>query len=58
MINLTNSLLDPDKKIRIHLIGVAGSGMSGLAQLLIEIGHEVSGSDRVNSGHCGMRRRV
>src|ERR1700758_1398892 len=32
---------------RIHLVGVAGSGMSGLAGLLIELGHTVSGSDRV-----------
>ena len=30
---------------RIHLIGVAGSGMSGLASLLIGLGHTVSGSD-------------
>ena len=49
MTDLTQSLLDPSKKLRIHLIGVAGSGMSGLAQLLLEMGHEVSGSDRVNS---------
>src|SRR6188768_1933011 len=34
---------------RIHLIGVAGSGMSGIAALLLEIGHEVSGSDRVGT---------
>jgi UDP-N-acetylmuramate--alanine ligase len=32
---------------RIHLVGVAGSGMSGLAALLIELGHSVSGSDKV-----------
>src|SRR5215467_15832304 len=32
---------------RIHLVGVAGSGMSGLAGLLIELGHTVSGSDKV-----------
>src|SRR5205823_12353436 len=31
---------------RIHLIGVAGSGMSGIAALLIELGHRVSGSDK------------
>jgi UDP-N-acetylmuramate--alanine ligase len=31
---------------RIHLIGVAGSGMSGIAALLLELGHKVSGSDR------------
>jgi len=34
---------------RIHLVGVAGSGMSGLAALLLELGHEVSGSDKVGS---------
>ena len=34
---------------RIHLVGVAGSGMSGLAGLLIELGHTVSGSDKVTS---------
>ncbi|MEY2564869.1 MAG: UDP-N-acetylmuramate--alanine ligase [Verrucomicrobiota bacterium] len=34
---------------RIHLIGVAGSGMSGVAALLLELGHEVSGSDKVRS---------
>ena len=39
-----------DSPLRIHLIGVAGSGMSGLARLLIEMGHVVSGSDRVTSG--------
>jgi len=29
---------------RIHLIGVAGSGMSGIAALLLALGHSVSGS--------------
>src|SRR5881392_2731690 len=31
---------------RVHLLGVAGSGMSGIAALLLELGHEVSGSDK------------
>ncbi|MEM7010694.1 MAG: UDP-N-acetylmuramate--L-alanine ligase [Verrucomicrobiota bacterium] len=35
--------------IRIHLIGVAGSGMSGLASLLMGMGHRVSGCDRVTT---------
>ncbi|MFM7182200.1 MAG: UDP-N-acetylmuramate--L-alanine ligase [Verrucomicrobiales bacterium] len=35
--------------LRLHLLGVAGSGMSGLAGLLLQLGHEVSGSDRVSS---------
>ena len=34
---------------RIHLVGVAGSGMSGLAGLLIELGHTMSGSDKVTT---------
>ena len=34
---------------RIHLIGVAGSGMSGIAGLLLALGHRVSGCDRVSS---------
>lgn len=35
--------------LRVHLIGVAGSGMNGIAEMLMEIGHRVSGSDRVSS---------
>jgi UDP-N-acetylmuramate: L-alanyl-gamma-D-glutamyl-meso-diaminopimelate ligase len=31
--------------MHIHLIGVAGTGMSALAALLLEAGHRVSGSD-------------
>lgn len=31
---------------KIHLIGVAGSGMSGIAGLLLALGHQVSGSDK------------
>lgn len=34
---------------RIHLLGVAGSGMSGLAALLLELGHEVRGSDKLST---------
>src|SRR6202453_1479156 len=34
---------------KVHLIGVAGSGMSGIAGLLLSLGHQVSGSDRVTT---------
>ncbi|PWT87162.1 MAG: UDP-N-acetylenolpyruvoylglucosamine reductase, partial [Acidobacteria bacterium] len=44
---LTKFLLDSPR--RIHLIGVAGSGMSGIAGLLIALGHRVSGCDRVST---------
>jgi UDP-N-acetylmuramate--alanine ligase len=37
----------------IHLIGVAGSGMSGIAALLLGLGHKVSGSDKVDTTEVG-----
>lgn len=44
------SLLKESKhSMRIDLIGVAGSGMSGLAWLLMALRHKVSGSDRVTT---------
>lgn len=39
--------------MRIDLIGVAGSGMSGLASLLLALGHKVSGSDKVSTLETG-----
>lgn len=42
---LTEFLIGPPR--RVHLIGVAGSGMSGIAGLAIALGHRVSGSDKV-----------
>ncbi|HEY3663065.1 MAG TPA: UDP-N-acetylmuramate--L-alanine ligase [Chthoniobacterales bacterium] len=45
----------------IHLIGVAGSGMSGIASLLLELGHDVRGSDKARNqetqrlGQLGLR---
>lgn len=33
------------KKQHIHFVGVGGIGMSGLAQVLLQLGYEVSGSD-------------
>jgi UDP-N-acetylmuramate--alanine ligase len=43
---------------RIHLIGVAGSGMSGVAALLLELGHEVSGSDKLTSQETDRLQRL
>ncbi len=44
--------------MRIHLIGVAGSGMSGLASLLLGLGHRVSGSDKVTTVETERLQRV
>jgi UDP-N-acetylmuramate--L-alanine ligase/UDP-N-acetylenolpyruvoylglucosamine reductase len=49
MIELSKLLTDRSQPLHIHLIGVAGSGMSGLALLLLGMGHKVSGSDRVTT---------
>ncbi len=34
---------------RVHFIGIGGIGMSGIAEVLLELGFEVSGSDIVDS---------
>jgi UDP-N-acetylmuramate--L-alanine ligase/UDP-N-acetylenolpyruvoylglucosamine reductase len=43
---------------RVHLVGVAGSGMSGLAALLIELGHAVSGSDKASTTETDRLQRL
>ena len=49
-VEILQRLRDPKSApLRVHLIGVAGSGMSGLASLLMGIGHQVSGSDKVRT---------
>ena len=58
MNDLSQKLTDRDHPLRIHLIGVAGSGMSGLALLLLGMGHRVSGSDRVTSDETERMQRI
>src|SRR5438045_6475863 len=43
---------------RIHLVGVAGSGMSGIAALLLQLGHEVRGSDKVSTVETDRLQRL
>jgi len=52
-----SSLLLDSKPLRIHLIGVAGSGMSGIAALLLALGHRVSGSDKSDTVEVERLRR-
>ncbi len=37
------------KTKRIHFVGIGGSGMSGIAEVLVNQGYEVSGSDKAES---------
>ena len=49
---------------RIHFVGIGGIGMSGIAELLANLGYEVSGSDAKRSaatdrlGRLGVRVSV
>jgi UDP-N-acetylmuramate--alanine ligase len=37
------------EKERIHFVGIGGSGMSGIARILLELGYHISGSDLCTS---------
>ncbi len=39
----------PDELGRVHFVGIGGSGMSGIARLLLDAGHRVTGSDARDS---------
>lgn len=44
--NTRGSHLQPMGRIRrVHLVGIGGAGMSGIAEVLVNLGFEVSGSD-------------
>ena len=40
-----NQVLDLHQHSRLHVVGVGGPGMSAIATCLVQMGHEVSGSD-------------
>ena len=42
----------------IHFIGIGGSGMSGIARLVIGMGHKVTGSDVRESPNIGQLRAL
>ena len=58
MTALSQRLTDRSKPLHIPLIGVAGSGMSGLALLLLGMGHKVSGSDKVTTAETERMQSV
>ncbi len=39
---------------RVHFVGIGGTGMSGIAEVMLTLGHEVSGSD--NADNAATRR--
>jgi len=46
------------KKYHIHFVGVGGIGMSGIAELLLNLGYNVSGSDIRSSGITRRLKRL
>ena len=41
---------------RVHFVGIGGSGMSGIAEVLLNLGYQVSGSDLAESAVTGRLR--
>ena len=43
---MVTNVTDKYLKMKIHILGICGTFMGGLAQILVEKGHAVSGSDK------------
>jgi UDP-N-acetylmuramate--alanine ligase len=50
------SVAVPEELGRVHFIGIGGSGMSGIAHMMLDAGLEVSGSDRDESSYLDALR--
>jgi UDP-N-acetylmuramate--alanine ligase len=48
----------PDNLGTVHFIGIGGSGMSGIARILLGMGHKVTGSDVRDSGNVQALREL
>ncbi len=46
------------KKIKIHFVGIGGIGMSGIAELMHEIGYTVFGSDKIESENVKRLKKI
>lgn len=58
MISPDFSVQVPENLGKVHFIGIGGSGMSGLARLLVKSGHVVTGSDVRGSGNIDSLREL
>jgi len=55
----SGSHLHPMRRIqRVHFVGIAGAGMSGIAEVLLDQGFEVSGSDIADNRITSRLRRL
>ncbi|HLF29564.1 MAG TPA: UDP-N-acetylmuramate--L-alanine ligase [Xanthomonadales bacterium] len=57
--NTRGSHLQPMRRIkRVHLVGIGGAGMSGIAEVLVNLGFKVSGSDLAESATTRHLRKM
>ena len=47
-----------NKKIKIYFVGIGGIGMSGIAELMHEIGYSVLGSDKIESDNVKRLKKI
>ena len=47
-----------NKKIKIYFVGIGGIGMSGIAELMHEIGYTVFGSDKYESDNVKRLKKI
>ena len=47
-----------NKKIKIYFVGIGGIGISGIAELMHEIGYSVSGSDKFDSENVKRLKKI
>ena len=43
---------------QIHFVGIGGAGMSGIAEVLLNLGYQVSGSDLAESATSRLATRL
>ncbi|MFK7955796.1 MAG: UDP-N-acetylmuramate--L-alanine ligase [Lysobacterales bacterium] len=47
MSSLTRIGVDPKRRFRqVHFVGIGGTGMCGIAEVMLNLGHQISGSDQ------------
>ena len=46
------------KKIKIYFVGIGGIGMSGIAELMHEIGYTVLGSDKIENENVKRLKKI
>jgi UDP-N-acetylmuramate--alanine ligase len=55
--HLSHTAANMGRVRRLHFVGVGGSGMSGIAELMVNLGYEVAGSDQRESDTTQRLRR-